>query len=221
MEDRQEQIEATKRYGIARMKFEAEHMEPLLLLGRALADPMRLRILGLLAERSMYGQELAEALHVQPPTISHHLNALKAAGLVHVRRENNYHHYELSEERLRDMASLLTIAHLKRTADALPPENSVAPPTAEEDRQLFQDAFFKDGRLLSIPTHSRPRRFVVERIAEAFVWGHLYDEKEVNAILKTFHDDTASLRRELIDQKIMTREQGRYWLARPGSTDRS
>ena len=36
-----------------------------------------------------------------------------------------------------------------------------------------------------------------------------------NTILKTFHDDVASLRREFIDQRIMMREGGRYWLVRP------
>jgi len=32
-----------------------------------------------------------------------------------------------------------------------------------------------------------------------FEWGRLYEEKEVNAILRQFHDDVASLRREMID----------------------
>jgi hypothetical protein len=56
---------------------------------------------------------------------------------------------------------------------------------------------------------------VIEELAHSFEWGRLYDEKEVNAILKTFHDDVASLRREFIDQRIMMRENGRYWLVRP------
>ena len=55
----------------------------------------------------------------------------------------------------------------------------------------------------------------MEELARSFEWGRLYDEKEVNAILKTFHDDVASLRREFIDQRIMLRENGRYWLVRP------
>ncbi|HEY6286333.1 MAG TPA: DUF2087 domain-containing protein, partial [Ktedonobacteraceae bacterium] len=58
-------------------------------------------------------------------------------------------------------------------------------------------------------------RYVMEELARSFEWGRLYDEKEVNAILKTFHDDVASLRREFIDQRIMLRENGRYWLVRP------
>jgi DNA-binding HxlR family transcriptional regulator len=220
MDDRQGEIEATRRYGITRMRFDMEQSEPLLRLGRALADPMRLRILGLLANGSMYGQELAEALGVTPPTISHHLNMLKAAGLIEVRRENNFHHYSLNEDGLRSMVSTLTLAHLREIGAAQSQENVriVALPSEEEDRAMAIAAFFEDGRLLTIPIHSRQRRFIMEKIADAFEWGRMYEEKEVNAILKRFHDDTASLRRELIDTKIMLREHGRYWLVRPHSS---
>ena len=217
MDERQGQIEATRRYGMARMEFEAAKLEPLLRFGRALADPMRIRMLGLLAQRSMYGQELAEALDVQPPTISHHLSLLKAAGLVQVRRENNFHHYSVNEEQLRRTAGMLTVENLRKMAQMAANETDASrlAPSEDEDRAMMQEAFFKDGRLLSIPTHSRVRRFVVERIAEAFEWGHLYEEKEVNAVLKQFHDDVATLRRALIDEKLMMRENGKYWLIRP------
>jgi DNA-binding HxlR family transcriptional regulator len=217
MDDRQGEIEATRRYGVARMRFDMEQGEPLLRLGRALADPMRLRILGLLANRSMYGQELAEALSVTPPTISHHLNMLKAAGLIDVRRENNFHHYSLNEDGLHSMAEMLTPEHLRAIGELQNREKDriVVSPSEDDERAMAIAAFFEDGHLLSIPVHSRQRRFVVEKIAEAFEWGHMYDEKEVNATLKRFHDDTASVRRELIDQKIMLRENGRYWLVRP------
>ncbi len=75
--------------------------------------------------------------------------------------------------------------------------------------------FIKNGRLVSIPAQYKKRRYVMEELARSFQWGRLYDEKEVNAILKTFHEDCASLRRELIDEGIMMRESGRYWLVRP------
>lgn len=34
-------------------------------------------------------------------------------------------------------------------------------------------------------------------------------------ILKQVYDDIASLRRSLIDEQLMLREQGRYWLVHP------
>jgi len=79
-------------------KLSSDEMKLLVVMGRALSDPTRIRILGLLAERPMYGQELAKVLDVKPPTVSHHLAPLVMAGLVRVRRENNYHYYELDSE---------------------------------------------------------------------------------------------------------------------------
>lgn len=212
MENRQENIEAHRRYGEARMQFEAEQSEPLLRLGRALADPMRVRILALLANRSMYGQELAEALGVTPPTISHHLMLLKAGGIISERRENNYRHYTLNEDGLRHMAGFLTAAHLREMSQSAPETKVVGAPSEDDDRKLIQESFFKDGRLLTIPAHSRAKGFIMEKIASAFEWGRYYNEKEVNDILKQFHEDTATLRRELIAHRLMMREHGHYWL---------
>ena len=215
MEDRQENIEAIRRYSEARMRFEANQAEPLLRLGRALADPTRIRILALLAQRSMYGQELAEALEVSPPTISHHLHLLKSGGLISERRENNYRHYTISEDGLQKMAATLTLIHLQEMGDPISTDAVVGSPSVDDDRTLILKTLFKDGRLLSIPAHHRGRGFILEKIAESFEWGRYYDEKEVNAILKAFHEDTATLRRELITHKLMMRDHGHYWLIRP------
>lgn len=53
----------------------------------ALADPSRLRILRLLAERPRYGQELAAELGVSGATVSHHLSALSKAGILSIERQ--------------------------------------------------------------------------------------------------------------------------------------
>ena len=201
MEDEHETLE----YKIA---FSTEEMKSLVVIGRALSDPTRIRILGLLAERPMYGQELAKVLDVKPPTVSHHIATLVNAGLVYVRRENNYHYYELDSDGIQHLAE--STQHIARSLFASNP----LPPKSDEKARVV-DTFIKDGRLVSIPAQYKKRRYVMEELARSFEWGRLYDEKEVNAILKTFHDDVASLRREFIDQRIMMRENGRYWLVRP------
>jgi ArsR family transcriptional regulator, arsenate/arsenite/antimonite-responsive transcriptional repressor len=201
MEDNQEILENET-------TLSTEEMKLLVVMGRALADPTRIRILGLLAERPMYGQELAKVLDVKPPTISHHISPLVMAGLVRVRRENNYHYYELDSDGIQHLAeSTQRIARLLFASNPLPPKS--------DERARVVATFIKDGRLVSIPAQYKKRRYVMEELARTFEWGRLYDEKEVNAILKTFHDDVASLRREFIDQRIMMRENGRYWLVRP------
>lgn len=215
-QERQASLEAQRKYGMARMQRDIEQGEPLLRLGRAIADPMRVRILALLSERSMYGQELAEALSVATPTISHHMTLLKGAGLVQVERENNYHHYHLDEQGFRQMAQSLTIEHLRDISKALCfNETVLTEPTEDEDRKMIREAYFQDNRLTSLPTGSKTKRYVLEKIAEAFEWGRIYDEKEVNAMLKEIYPEAATLRRELVDSKFLMRERGRYWLARP------
>jgi len=188
--------------------FSSDEMKSLVVLGRALSDLTRIRILGLLAARSMYGQELAQALEVAPPTISHHMEPLVSAGLVKVRRENNYHYYELDSESIQQLAETTQqVAKMLFASEPLPPRS--------EERARVVATFIRDGRLVSIPAQYKKRRYIMEEIARSFEWGRLYDEKEVNAMLRAFNDDVASLRREMIDQRIMMRENGRYWLVRP------
>ena len=59
----------------------------LLAFFKAMANESRLRIVGLLAERERSVQELATLLELKEPTVSHHLAALKALGLVSARAE--------------------------------------------------------------------------------------------------------------------------------------
>ena len=51
---------------------------------------------------------------------------------------------------------------------------------------------------------------ILEKIAEEFEPGREYPEMEVNHILLDFNDDVATLRRGMIEHKIMTREKGIY-----------
>ena len=51
-----------------------------------LADPKRLRIVGMLRDRELSVGELAEALGVAYPNVSQHLNVMRDAGLVATRR---------------------------------------------------------------------------------------------------------------------------------------
>jgi DNA-binding transcriptional ArsR family regulator len=215
-DDRPERREAQRRYDAAWMNFHLEQDEVLLRFGRAFADPMRIRILALLTHRSMYGQELAEALGVTTPTISHHIALLKGAGLVKVRRENSYRHYELNPDGLQTIIENLTVEHLHNLGPSFSDDNPFQQqPPEKQDHKLVEESFFKDGRLVAMPAHTRQRRYAMEIVAQVFEWGHIYEEQEVNAILKEVHPEVVTLRRELIDQKIMVRENGRYWLVRP------
>jgi DNA-binding transcriptional ArsR family regulator len=51
---------------------------------KALSDPTRLRILRYLTQESLTPAELARRLRLRAPTVTHHLTALRRAGLVHL-----------------------------------------------------------------------------------------------------------------------------------------
>jgi hypothetical protein len=50
-------------------------------------------------------------------------------------------------------------------------------------------------------------------VVEAFETGKRYKEKEVNEILSQFNDDTATLRRGMVEYHLMDRQGGggEYW----------
>ncbi len=80
---------------------DAGHVERISTLFKVLADPARLRILGLLAEHPRAGHELADRLGLTPPTVSHHMRRLTAVGLVDVAAEAQSRIYSLRAETLR------------------------------------------------------------------------------------------------------------------------
>ncbi|HEY0697980.1 MAG TPA: DUF2087 domain-containing protein [Micromonospora sp.] len=70
----------------------------------------------------------------------------------------------------------------------------------------------KDGQLLSIPTKMSKRRVVLEHVVRVFEPGVRIPEREVDAALRAFYEpDWVSLRRHLIDEGLMARENGYYW----------
>jgi hypothetical protein len=52
---------------------------------------------------------------------------------------------------------------------------------------------------------------VLERIAIEFDAGVRYEEKEVNVIVGKFFNDYAAIRRYLVDEGFLGRDDGEYW----------
>lgn len=67
---------------------------------KALADPIRLRILGLLSSREMCVCEVMVALDLTQPTASHHLRILENVGLVKDRKEGKWVFYSIADPEL-------------------------------------------------------------------------------------------------------------------------
>ena len=73
-----------------------------------------------------------------------------------------------------------------------------------------------DGRLTTIPTKHSKLMVVLDHLSQEFEPGRHYPEAEVNDILQRFHPDYAALRRYLVENGFMTREDSVYW--RSGGT---
>jgi hypothetical protein len=106
----------------------------------------------------------------------------------------------------------------RRAAVAAAPERPTPDPTgdAPEDDAKVLRTFFRDGRLVSIPTQQAKKLVVLDRLAQEFDVGRRFSERQVNAILRRFHDDVAALRRYLVDEGFLDRGGGEYW--RSGGT---
>jgi hypothetical protein len=83
--------------------------------------------------------------------------------------------------------------------------------TEEDDRQKVIKRFVRDGRLLQMPAKRDKRLLVLDHVAQSFEPGRTYPELEVNAILRGFDDDVAALRRYLVDEDFLARENNIYW----------
>jgi arsenate reductase len=80
---------------------------PALEVARALADPLRWRIVELLAGEQLCVAHLTEELGVGQPLVSHHLKALRTAGLVSTDRYRYWTYYRLHPDALRLLADHL------------------------------------------------------------------------------------------------------------------
>jgi len=147
--------------------------------------------------------EIAERVFLADPTVSFHLAKLAEAGLVSVTREGQFRIYQLKEDVLQMRLSDL-----------------VCFPDAAAQRQELESAACRDkvlatyvheGRLRSIPAQRKKRRIVLEIFAQGFLFGRRYSEAEVTTILGRWHEDSSTLRRELVDEQLLQRDHGIYW----------
>lgn len=87
---------------------------------KALGDPVRLRLLSMIASHNRGGEvcvcHLTPAFDVSQPTISHHLKLLREAGLIASERRGTWVYYRLLPEATDRLASILTRIPADETA---------------------------------------------------------------------------------------------------------
>ncbi len=95
---------------LTREPLDAEQASKLARVFKALGDPVRLRILSIVA--SYEGGEacvcdINDAFELSQPTISHHLKVLKDVGLLTSERRASWVYYRLVPEQLGELSALL------------------------------------------------------------------------------------------------------------------
>jgi biotin operon repressor len=179
--------------------------DELLAIFKALADANRLKIVGLLARHPYSGEELAALLGLKASTVSHHLSRLAQVGLVSARAEGYYSVYQLEEAALQKTRLLFSHSDLVSVASGVDLD--------AYDGKVIHDFTRPDGSLKEIPAQRKKLEAVLRYVVRDFEPGRRYPEKKVNEILSRFHEDTASLRRELVASRLMERAGGggEYW----------
>lgn len=89
-------------------------------------------------------------------------------------------------------------------------------PSEWSEQQLkFRDSivrnfFDQEGRLKSIPSQLKKKLVVLEHLVDRLEVEREYEESEINAYIRLYHEDFATIRREFIVQGFMTRENEVY-----------
>jgi predicted transcriptional regulator len=185
------------------MNSEAQ-VEELLSFFKALADANRLKIIGLLAQQPSTVEQLSAMLGLAPSTVSRHLSYLVHVGLASARAEGYYNVYRFEAAALEQMARRLL------ARETLPAIASDVDMDAY-DRKVLRDFSLPDGTLRSLPMQRKKLDVILRHAVELFEPGVRYSEKQVNETLKQIHEDTATLRREMVAARLMARDHGEYW----------
>lgn len=176
--------------------------ETLLNFFKVMGNDKRLRIVGILANQQATVGELAEMLDLREPTVSEHLAMLKEIDLVTVQPKGNHRIYAFNPKALhamnKDMFSRERLASLVTT-------------NADDSERKVLATYMNGEKIINLPASRKKLLVILRWLVERFEMETRYTEKEVNAIINQHHEDHATLRREMVDYRMMKREKGVYW----------
>ena len=173
---------------------------------KAVGDPTRIRIISLLKKGPLHGQAIAYKLGLQPPTITHHISKLRDVGLVYQRRQGNIIYFYLDSERLEyNSKAILNIGEESM-------ENQDSKLNDKDKLSIIKSFINSDGTLKQIPSQRKKKNVILAYLIRDLHQGKTYKEKDLNEYIKNYHEDYATIRRELIMQHFMYRQNGEYEL---------
>ena len=173
---------------------------------KAMSNPDRLRIIGLLSQERATRAEIAERLKLSAKEALNHLAYLEHVGAV--TQSNNI--YTLNNDKLATLAR-------DKQAEARP-SYVPADDLDEKSKKVLKAYLNPDGSIKQIPAPPK-LQVILKYLVQFFEFNTNYTEKEVNTILRRFNEDTTGLRRDLVDAGMLARESdgSRYWRVNEGA----
>lgn len=170
---------------------------------KAMSDPDRLRIVGLLSQASATREEIAARLGLSARDSFNHLAFLEYVGVV----SQAGGVFTLDNDKLAVLGKLAGEGNRFE-----PPED-----LDDESKKILRDYLNADGTIRQVPELKKIQP-ILDYLIQNFETGRTYTEREVNAIIKRFNEDTAGLRRDLVDAGMLARESdgSKYWRPAPG-----
>lgn len=167
---------------------------------KAVSNPDRLRIIGLLSQERATRAQISERLHLSAKDSLNHLAYLEQVGAV--AQSNDI--YTLNNDKIATLAR-------DKLADVRPayiPANHLD----DKSKKALKAYLNPDGSIKQIPAPPK-LQVILNYLVQSFEFNTNYTEKEVNIILRRFNEDTAGLRRDLVDAGMLARESdgSRYW----------
>lgn len=168
---------------------------------KAMSDPNRLRIIGLLSQESATREEISKRLKLSPKDSLTHLGFLEFVGAI-TQAEGVF---TLNDDKLAVLA--------KEKLAEVRPSYIPAEHWDEKSKKVLKAHLNADGSIKQVPLQPVKLRVILEYLIPFFEFDTNYTEKEVNTILRRFNEDTAGLRRDLVDAGLLDRESNgsRYW----------
>lgn len=171
--------------------------ETTLKIYKSLADGERIRIMTILCKSDSYVELLSEILDLTPATVCYHLKKLEGAGLVKSQRLQHYVIYSANQDILeKSLGSFLNIS------------------TSLEGEEKYKSKVIHDfieyGRLKCIPSQLKKKEIVYEYMIRGMEFDRDYGDKELCEIIVSYHDDYATIKRELIGLGFLS-QQGRTY----------
>jgi len=161
-------------------------------LAGLLADEDRLRVFAAIALGARTIAAVAAAAKLDESAVQTALPRLVQAGVIEQRDGLN-----------------ISLSSLAAAARERPARERGAPDATADEQRVLRN-FVVDGRLVRLPARYEQKRVVLGYVARRFDEGREYPERDVNDLLRGLHDDTASLRRYLVDEGLLERSGGVY-----------